>query len=492
MKKRKAIQLTIEFFVDLFSLVIATGISYAISLWIDKIPTLDREETLTYFVLMFVAYCLIFFGFSNSLDLTKRDRLMETVSVIRNSLLIFMTFAVLLMLAKNKLITSRYLFVLSLAFFIGFSLLNRYISKHVMLFHSANLKFVNLAGVITIYDRAEEYTSKLDEDWLRRIKGIVLIDAHKKSGSYYCKVGSENAAKEKRVSNINGIPVVANLTGVLDWVRSESLDEVFINVPYKYEKSVDRIAEEIESMGVTVHINLPSLEHYIDNSEFDNVELTVAGGYPTATLTAAPPLSFSAGIMKRSFDIFGGLVGSIISLPIILITAVPLLIESPGPLIFKQQRVGKNGRIFNIYKLRSMYTDAEKRKAELMANNKMSGFMFKMDNDPRITKVGKFIRKTSIDELPQFWNVLKGDMSLVGTRPPTIDEFDKYESHHKRRLSMRPGITGMWQVSGRSDIQNFEDVVRLDCEYIDNWSPALDLKILFKTVWVVLKGSGAE
>ena len=113
MKKRKAIQLTIEFFVDLFSLVIATGISYAISLWIDKIPTLDREETLTYFVLMFVAYCLIFFGFSNSLDLTKRDRLMETVSVIRNSLLIFMTFAVLLMLAKNKLITSRYLFVLS-------------------------------------------------------------------------------------------------------------------------------------------------------------------------------------------------------------------------------------------------------------------------------------------------------------------------------------------------------------------------------------------
>ena len=197
MKKRKAIQLTIEFFVDLFSLVIATGISYAISLWIDKIPTLDREETLTYFVLMFVAYCLIFFGFSNSLDLTKRDRLMETVSVIRNSLLIFMTFAVLLMLAKNKLIISRYLFVLSLAFFIGFSLLNRYISKHVMLFHSANSKFVNLAGVITIYDRAEEYTSKLDEDWLRRIKGIVLIDAHKKSGSYYCKVGSEMRQKRK-------------------------------------------------------------------------------------------------------------------------------------------------------------------------------------------------------------------------------------------------------------------------------------------------------
>lgn len=490
MKKRKAVQLTIEFFVDLISLIIATGTSYAISLAIDKIPTLDFHENLTYFVLLFVSFCLIFFGFSNSLDLTKRDRIKETVSVFRNSFLIFMTFAVLLLLAKNEMIMSRYLFVLSLIFFIGLSLLNRYISKHVMMFHSGNSKLVSLTGVITVYSRAEEYTKRLNEDWLRKVKGVVLIDAHKRSGSYYCKTGRDE--KEKRVSNIGGIPVVANLTGVIDWVRCESLDEVFINVPYRYEKSIDRIAEEIESMGVTVHINLPALEQYIDNSEFDNVELTVAAGYPTATLTAAPPLSFSEALLKRTVDIIGGLIGSIISLPIILITAIPLLIESPGPLIFKQQRVGKNGRIFNIYKLRSMYTDAEKRKAELMASNKMNGFMFKMDNDPRITKVGKFIRKTSIDELPQFWNVLKGDMSLVGTRPPTIDEFDKYESHHKRRLSMRPGITGMWQVSGRSDIQNFEEVVQLDCEYIDNWSPLLDIKILFKTVWVVLKGSGAE
>ena len=122
----------------------------------------------------------------------------------------------------------------------------------------------------------------------------------------------------------------------------------------------------------------------------------------------------------------------------------------------------------------------------------MNGFMFKMDNDPRITKVGRFIRKTSIDELPQFWNVLKGDMSLVGTRPPTLDEYSQYKSHHKRRLSMRPGITGMWQVSGRSSIRDFEDVVRLDCEYIDNWSPWLDLKIVLKTVAVVLRGTGAE
>ena len=122
----------------------------------------------------------------------------------------------------------------------------------------------------------------------------------------------------------------------------------------------------------------------------------------------------------------------------------------------------------------------------------MNGLMFKMDDDPRITKVGKFIRKYSIDELPQFWNVVKGDMSIIGTRPPTVDEFEMYESRHKRRLSMRPGITGMWQVSGRSNIQNFEEVVELDCKYIDEWSPMLDTKIFLKTIPVILTHKGAE
>ena len=138
--------------------------------------------------------------------------------------------------------------------------------------------------------------------------------------------------------------------------------------------------------------------------------------------------------------------------------------------------------------------DAEERKKELMKQNKVKdGMMFKMDHDPRIIKgVGNFIRKTSIDEFPQFFNVLKGDMSLVGTRPPTLDEFMQYEEHHKRRLSLKPGITGMWQVSGRSEIQNFEDVVKLDLEYIDNWSIWLDIKILLQTVLVVLMHRGAE
>ena len=169
-------------------------------------------------------------------------------------------------------------------------------------------------------------------------------------------------------------------------------------------------------------------------------------------------------------------------------------IKSPGPAFFSQVRMGKNGRPFKIYKFRSMYMDAEERKKELMKqNNIKDGMMFKMDDDPRIIKgVGHFIRKTSLDEFPQFWNILKGDMSLVGTRPPTMDEWEKYELHHRKRLAIKPGLTGMWQVSGRSDITDFEEVVELDTKYIAEWCLKLDIEILVKTVMVVFRGSGAK
>jgi lipopolysaccharide/colanic/teichoic acid biosynthesis glycosyltransferase len=143
-----------------------------------------------------------------------------------------------------------------------------------------------------------------------------------------------------------------------------------------------------------------------------------------------------------------------------------------------------------MYKFRSMYCDAEQKKAELSDQNEMDGLMFKMEDDPRITRVGRFIRRTSLDEFPQFFNVLKGDMSLVGTRPPTVDEFTQYQSYHKRRLSVKPGITGLWQVSGRNDIRDFDEVVKLDLEYIDNWSIALDIKILLKTIGAVFSHTG--
>ena len=204
--------------------------------------------------------------------------------------------------------------------------------------------------------------------------------------------------------------------------------------------------------------------------------------------------------LKRLTDICAGLLGCAITGIAFIFVAPAIYKASPGPIFFAQERMGKNGRRFKMYKFRSMYMDAEERKKELMEQNKMQGMMFKMDNDPRIIGsekgpgkgIGNLIRKMSIDELPQFYNILKGDMSLVGTRPPTVDEFEQYTGYQKRRISFRPGLTGLWQISGRSDIKDFDEVVKLDLEYIDNWSLLLDLKIIFKTILVVFKGSGAK
>ena len=195
--------------------------------------------------------------------------------------------------------------------------------------------------------------------------------------------------------------------------------------------------------------------------------------------------------LRRFQDILFSLIAIIVLSPVMLITVISIIIDDPkgGP-VFSQIRVGKNGKEFKMYKFRSMVVDAEDRLKELLKENEMDGPVFKITDDPRITRVGKFIRKTSIDELPQFINVLKGDMSLVGTRPPTVNEFKQYEGHHKRRLSMKPGLTGMWQAYGRNTVQDFEDVVKMDLEYIDNWSIGLDFKIIFKTILTVFTVGG--
>jgi lipopolysaccharide/colanic/teichoic acid biosynthesis glycosyltransferase len=183
-------------------------------------------------------------------------------------------------------------------------------------------------------------------------------------------------------------------------------------------------------------------------------------------------------------DIAGGLVGCFATLLICLLIGPIILIKSPGNLFYSSERIGLNGKRFKMYKFRSMIPNAEALKTSLAEQNIVKdGMMFKIKDDPRIIPgIGNFIRKTSLDEFPQFFNVLKGDMSLVGTRPPTVDEWEKYKPEHRMRMSIKPGLTGMWQISGRNKIVNFDDVVKLDKEYIDNWDLGLDIKILFKTV----------
>ena len=286
---------------------------------------------------------------------------------------------------------------------------------------------------------------------------------------------------------VGGMSVVAGADDLIDYCKSASLDEVIVAVADTQSKEMKHVLETLAEMGLTIHYRIPVPEL----SGASQKALTQFGRFYTITYANRfVPVGQLA--MKRLLDLVGALVGCVF-LGILTVIVGPMIkLESPGPIFFAQKRVGRNGRIFKMYKFRSMYADAEERKKELMAQNEMNGLMFKMENDPRITKTGAFLRKTSLDEFPQFINILKGDMSLVGTRPPTLDEFAQYSPYHKKRLSFRPGLTGMWQVSGRSDITDFEEIVKLDVEYIDNWSFWLDIKILLKTFLEVFTQKGAR
>ena len=195
--------------------------------------------------------------------------------------------------------------------------------------------------------------------------------------------------------------------------------------------------------------------------------------------------------LKRAIDVLVALIGLILTFVLGVWIKYRIQKESPGPVLYKSYRVGENGRIFKCYKFRTMKLGADQEKDQLKDANLMQGPLFKIENDPRVFAFGAFLRRTSLDELPQFFNILRGDMSAVGTRPPTPDEVEKYETHYRRRLSIKPGLTGLWQVSGRNKITNFDEVLKLDLQYIDQWSLWLDIKIIFQTVWVVLFRKGA-
>ncbi len=286
------------------------------------------------------------------------------------------------------------------------------------------------------------------------------------------------------------LPLKYDITGQLEelpeLLKNNIYDEILMAMPKEYLEKAEEYVLLCEEMGITVHllINLYDLKNSKSNISF-------VGTMPMVTYHTVN-LNNLQLFCKRMMDVAGGIVGIIIT-AVLSIIIVPLIkLDSPGPALFKQDRIGLNGRTFKLYKFRSMRQDAEARKKELMANNKIKdGFMFKVENDPRITRVGRFLRKTSLDELPQFWNVLKGDMSLVGTRPPTPDEVHKYLNGHWRRISIKPGLTGLWQVSGRSSIMDFEEVVKLDTCYIDDWSIKEDIKIILKTVPAVFAKKGA-
>jgi exopolysaccharide biosynthesis polyprenyl glycosylphosphotransferase len=419
--------------------------------------------------IILVAYVVIVVFFNYNDRFIQRGKLVELGSVLRINIIFGAVISAIEFAMHEVSPIGRGVSYITVMLDVVLMYASHLLLKMYLLKVYRNRFSTNQMLLMTTEERAEDIlrTVKSGREWTKRITGIILVDASR-IGEHIC-----------------GIPVVAAADDMLEYVRKQIVDEVFISIPYDTGENLRDIVMELENMGVRVNLSVEILNQFRDF----HVELESMGDIPVVSFTNNS-YDYRQLALKRLIDIAGSLVGIVLTVIIGIFLVPAIRLESKGPAIFKQKRVGKNGRFFYMYKFRSMYVDAEEKKAELSDRNEMDGLMFKLEDDPRVTKVGRFIRRTSLDEFPQFFNVLKGDMSLVGTRPPTLDEFAQYKSYHKRRLSAKPGITGLWQVSGRNDICDFEDVVKLDLKYIDNWSIGLDIKILLKTVGAVFTHTG--
>lgn len=324
-----------------------------------------------------------------------------------------------------------------------------------------------------------------------------IFDAHLKRGGMNIRVAMvgfgakfEEIVRELRATPQWGIapvlvidPRTVDTKSIARSIRDSIIDEVYVAYPrvQAYHEQVDGLLEALEKFGMPVRVAL----NYDDLQEYYGQNVCKMGS-KIGVMLAPYNLDPDQLILKRSIDLIGGILGLAVTALLLPFVALAVKYESPGPLFYSQIRIGKGGREFRIFKFRSMYVDAEQQKQELMQENIYQGPLFKVHDDPRVTKVGKILRKYSLDEFPQFWNVLKGDMSLVGTRPPTQDEVDQYDDHHFRRISIKPGLTGLWQVTDRNKVADFDEVVARDVEYIKNWNLMLDFKIIIRTVSIVL------
>lgn len=469
-QKNKIMEIYGLWFADLVTI----GISFILATYLRFGNFRDMGDKTIHFqvCLLFLLFCTIYTFFLDwNRNFLKRSILKELKAVVQYHVIMLLVVQTVMYFLQWAEPFSRFVMGLFMILNVIITLLVHLAIKQALRMHyRSDLSQIKML-VITQREMAEQVIGQLKEnlDVNYRLVGIACpeIDAEMSGG-------------------IDGIPLIPMTERFIEDMTLTALDEVFIHVPDLKQKQVETILGGFDEMGVDCHYCLEMPRIYSDRGRMDNF-----GNYSVITYTRFQS-SYKRLLIKRVMDIAGGLVGIVITLIFFPFVALAIKLDSPGPVLFSQIRIGRNGRRFKIYKFRSMYMDAEERKKELEKQNEIQGLMFKMENDPRITKVGKFIRKTSIDELPQFYNVLKGDMSLVGTRPPTEDEFERYTQYYRRRISMTPGLTGLWQVSGRSEIDDFDDVVKYDLKYIDDWSLTLDAKILIKTIWVVFAGKGSK
>lgn len=470
-QKRKSLEKFLILLIDITAIWISSGFAFGLryGFFYGRNSHIDQLWQISLITLIYV---LLNFFTDINYHFFRRGFFEELVSIVRNQFIFTILWILILFLMHKTADLSRLVFGYFIVINIILTFIFRILFKQYMTRIYKTSKYSSRLLIVSSSKQIETVLGNLIgyNEWNRILVGVVLTD------------------KSQIGEAICGLPVVADQSTLLEYVVHHNVDEVFINDSnIMNEPVLVEWISELENMGVNVDLNIDIFNIPSSGKKV----LNRVGKYAVVTF-ARNIFSNRQILAKRMLDIAGSLVGMFVLIIATIFVAPAIKLDSPGPVFFGQTRVGKNGRKFTFYKFRSMYQDAEQRKKELMKKNEVKGLMFKMEDDPRITRVGKFLRNTSIDELPQFWNVLRGDMSLVGTRPPTVDEFERYEAKHKCRLSMTPGLTGLWQISGRSDIKDFDEVVRLDMQYIDNWSILTDIKILILTVWVVLAGRGSR
>jgi exopolysaccharide biosynthesis polyprenyl glycosylphosphotransferase len=412
-------------------------------------------------VVVFNVYVMGKFNLYSDKKPASKLRLLKTILMA-----VFIDFLLLssgIMLFKQVDYSRSFLLIFAAMCFFTISTARMLIEFYIGSFSRNNFQVWKIL-IVSETDKKEFLTKLFEEQ---------LSFGHKIVGTISLTDNSEGGKTEKI---LNDLPEI---------LRKYEIDEVVFALSSDRAVHLGDYLSICKQMGILVRI-LPSLWEPGKNA------LSIERCQKVPFLTIGTNNINATGMLyKRALDIVGGLIGSVITIILYPFVGLAIKLDSPGPVIFKQKRVSRNGRIFNLLKFRSMCQNAEELKKNLSLQNEMNGAMFKVDKDPRVTRVGKWLRKTSLDEFPQFFNVLKGEMSLVGTRPPTPEEVEIYLPQHLKRISIKPGITGLWQVSGRNLIKDFDKVVELDLKYLENWRFLDDIKIIFKTLFVVLKRKGA-
>ena len=483
------------FFSNLFSIIISFLIAYLSRFGWDPSDVAFRHlKDSTVFLYLLLSFLIVFTFYRYNPITAKRGILRHIKAAFLTNIFMAIIFSTLVYTTHISDSIPRLFFgtFFSINFAISFAclFLIHFIKRQYLEHHTKKTIIItdNSSLEQAVYD-----IQKLNSEDCEII-GITSLSGKQADRFYKVKILSSNLKTQpsKDTDSSSKNPALESIKlkelslSTLEYVKRHQVDLVIFSVNHLVRRKIEHLIEAFSEMGIDSLIT-------IDSFAIETLE-TKLEDFGTTNVIRLSPRLFTDGelLLKRLMDIAGALVGCFICIIFGLIVAPLIFLEDPGPIIFKQKRVGRNGKFFYIYKFRSMYQDAEAKLQTLKDQNEMQGFMFKMKNDPRITKIGKILRKTSIDELPQFFNVLEGSMSLIGTRPPTVDEYNQYSAHHKRRISIKPGITGLWQVSGRSEITDFEEIVRLDCFYIDHWSITGDIKILLKTFAAVFTGKGSE